>query len=476
MTLAPREIIEAPAREWRRYPEYRDSGVEWLGDVPVHWEIQALKHTVKACRNGIWGEEPTGDSDDLVCVRVADFDRTRNRVGDSKLTVRSVPPSQQYGKVLNPGDLLIEKSGGGDLQPVGTVVLYDLDLRAVCSNFVARMPVVADCTPSFLCHLHAALYAGRINTRSIKQNTGIQNLDSKSYLQEKIGLPPLSEQRAIAAFLDRETRKIGDLIARRERLIELLEEKRTALISRAVTKGLDPDTPMKDSGVEWLGEIPEHWEIKRVKYLTERIVAGPFGSSLTKDLYTSEGYRVYGQEQVIPADFSIGDYYISEEKYQEMKRYAVSPGDVLVSCVGTFGKVAVVPEKVEPGIINPRLARLVPTAEIVDPEYLGFVLKSRIAFNQMEHISRGGTMGVINLGLVAEVLVPIPPVEEQVAMLDHLDRETKKIDALLGKLREHIEKLREYRTALISAAVTGKIDVREEVSAPADREPDKMTG
>lgn len=159
-----------------------------------------------------------------------------------------------------------------------------------------------------------------------------------------------------------------------------------------------------------------------------------------------------------------------------MKRYAVSPGDVLVSCVGTFGKVAVVPEKVEPGIINPRLARLVPTAEIVDPEYLGFVLKSRIAFNQMEHISRGGTMGVINLGLVAEVLVPIPPVEEQVAMLDHLDRETKKIDALLGKLREHIEKLREYRTALISAAVTGKIDVREEVSAPADREPDKMTG
>jgi type I restriction enzyme, S subunit len=123
-------------------------------------------------------------------------------------------------------------------------------------------------------------------------------------------LPPLDEQRSVAAFLSRETAKIDTLIAKQERLIELLQEKRQALISHAVTKGLNPDAPMKDSGIEWLGEIPAHWEVKRLKFTALELKAGPFGSSLTKDNYVPSGYKVYGQEQVIPADFEIGDYYI----------------------------------------------------------------------------------------------------------------------------------------------------------------------
>ena len=121
------------------------------------------------------------------------------------------------------------------------------------------MPVADDHWPRYLAYLHAALYAAKINTRSIKQSTGIQNLDSSSYLNESAGLPGLSEQRAIADFLDRETARIDALVAKKERLIKLLQEKRTALITRAVTRGLDPTVPMKDSGVEWLGEIPAHW-------------------------------------------------------------------------------------------------------------------------------------------------------------------------------------------------------------------------
>lgn len=473
MTLAPREIIEAPAREWDRYPEYKDSGIEWLGDVPVHWEIQALKHTVKACRNGIWGEEPTGDSDDLVCVRVADFDRTRNRVGDSKLTVRSVPPSQQYGKVLNPGDLLIEKSGGGDLQPVGTVVLYDLDLRAVCSNFVARMPVVADCTPSFLCHLHAALYAGRINTRSIKQNTGIQNLDSKSYLQEKIGLPPLSEQRAIAAFLDRETRKIGDLIARRERLIELLEEKRTALISRAVTKGLDPGVPMKDSGVEWLGEIPEYWIVAPVysRYMIQ------LGKMLDQAKFRGADMAPYLRNTNVAWNYvNVDDVSEMEFSPEERRKFSLKPGDLLVCEGGEVGRTAMWRGELPECYFQKAIHRVRPVRDDEEPRFLYYVMYA--AARSGVFVAEGNKSTIIHL--TAEKLrkhrFPFPSLIEQRVIVEYLDRETKKIDTLAGKLREHIEKLWEYRTALIFAAVTGRIDVREEASAPADREPDKMMG
>lgn len=141
--------------------------------------------------------------------------------------------------------------------------------------------------------------------------------------------------------------------------------------------------------------------MKRLKWLTETMVAGPFGSLLTKDLYTREGYRVYGQEQVIPGDFSIGDYYIPQELYRLMTRYAVRPGDVLISCVGTFGKIAVVPEGIEAGIINPRLIKATPKKGIISAIYLGILLKSRVAFDQMEQVSRGGTMGVINIGLLS---------------------------------------------------------------------------
>jgi type I restriction enzyme S subunit len=115
---------------------------------------------------------------------------------------------------------------------------------------------------------------------------------------------------------------------------------------------------MKDSGIEWLGEVPAYWDVKRLGYLCSDIKAGPFGSSLTKDMYVGEGYRIYGQEQVIPNDFTIGDYYISQDTYSRLQQYEVQQGDILISCVGTFGRIATVPDGIEPGIINPRLMRL----------------------------------------------------------------------------------------------------------------------
>jgi type I restriction enzyme S subunit len=283
----------------------------------------------------------------------------------------------------------------------------------------------------------------------------------------QIPIPPLEEQRTIAAYLDRKTAQIDTLIAKKQRLIDLLQEQRTAVINRAVTRGLDPDAPMQDSGIEWLGEVPAHWTMVRVKHLAQ-MSAGPFGSSLTKDMYTSSGYRVYGQEQVIPGDFSIGDYYISEDKYNDMSRYQVSVGDVLVSCVGTFGKVAVVPEGVEPGVINPRLIKLTPNKSKVDPEYLELILKAKITFDQLEQVSRGGTMGVINIGLLSDIVIPLPPLEEQRRILSRVRSEKSEIDTLIQREELLIEKLQELRTSLISEVVTGKIDIRDEVPQRAE--------
>lgn len=465
MTLSPRVVVESPARGWRRYPGYKDSGVEWLGEVPEHWAVKRLKYTVTACQNGIWGEEPTGGSDDLVCVRVADFDRIRNRVVDTKLTPRAVPVNQRDGKLLKAGDLLLEKSGGGDRQPVGTVVLYDLDVPAVCSNFVARMPVAEGYDPFFLLYLHAALYSGRINTRSIKQNTGIQNLDSNSYLNEMIVLPPQQEQRVIAAVLDRETQKIDDLIVKREHLIGLLEEKRSALISRAVTKGLNPDVPMKDSGVEWLGAIPAHWDTKRLKFLAKVRSGVAKGRNLGEHVTVDLPYLRVANVQDGYLDLS--DVAMMTVGIDEVEVYSLRAGDVLMNEGGDFDKLG--RGTVWQGQIDPCLHQnhvfAVRSGARVEPEWLSTITLTSYAKHYFVLRSKQSTnLASISSANLQNLLVVVAPPDERSEILSFIEREMTKINALMGKVREHIEKLREYRTALISAAVTGKIDVRDKIS------------
>ena len=219
-------------------PRLRPSGVDWLGEIPEHWAVQRLKWSVSDTVNGVWGDEPDGKND-VPCVRVADFDRRKFRVNLAQPTLRSITPSQRRGRDLKPGDLLLEKSGGGEKQMVGCVVLYDHDAPAVCSNFIARVSGHKNTDARFWTYMHAALYSGRLNYPAIKQTTGIQNLDSDAYFNTLTVFPPLSEQRAIAEFLDQETERIDTLSSRVETAIERLQEYRTALITAAVTGKID---------------------------------------------------------------------------------------------------------------------------------------------------------------------------------------------------------------------------------------------
>ena len=218
--------------------QFKPSGVEWLGDVPEHWETRRLGDSVVSCINGTWGEEPNG-IDDLPCIRVADFDRHLRRVSTERLTMRAVTPRERVRRLLNRGDLLLEKSGGGDNQPVGVVVLYDHNIEAVTSNFVGKLQVKNGYKPEYLSFLHATLYALGINKRSIKQTTGIQNIHVLSYLSEPVSFPPFIEQIDIVEELNKATADIDVAIDCAHRQINLIEEYRTRLIADVVTGKLD---------------------------------------------------------------------------------------------------------------------------------------------------------------------------------------------------------------------------------------------
>src|SRR5437870_4549660 len=198
---------------------------EIFPDAPPHWRVIRLRQTVTGCENGAWGAEPRGAEDDVVCVRVADFDRRTLRVSLENPTMRAMPETVRRAKRLRQNDLLLEKSGGGDSQPVGIVVLYRQAAPAVCSNFIARMSAAPGFDPEFLCYLHAALYAMRINCRSIHQVTGIQNLDSDAYLSEIVRIPDFAEQQRIARFLDERGAAIERAATVKLRMIDLLTEK-----------------------------------------------------------------------------------------------------------------------------------------------------------------------------------------------------------------------------------------------------------
>jgi restriction endonuclease S subunit len=219
--------------------ETKPSGIEWVGDVPATWDIHQLRRTTAQEVNGFWGDDPKGDGTDIACIRVADFDRQKRRIKHGEKTLRSVPETKLAKRLLNAGDLLLEKSGGGDQSPVGCVVLFEDNGPAITSNFIAKLTPRKDHDARFLCFLHQALYDAGIAMLSVKQTIGIQNLDSFWYLNEKAAFPSKIEQIEIADHIERETGRIDTLISKYESEIELLSAYRASLISHAVTGKID---------------------------------------------------------------------------------------------------------------------------------------------------------------------------------------------------------------------------------------------
>ena len=218
-----------------RYEDYKDSGVAWIGQVPAGWEVRRLKYVLANTSAGVWGEDARGDENDIVCFRVADFDYAHGCLKFDKITVRNVPPEQLKGRIVHKGDLLLEKSGGGDLSPVGRVVRCNYEGKATCSNFMQVMSVKDGYSADFIYYYFFAAYSNRVNLLYINQTTGIQNLKMGEFMSQTLFLPPLPEQRTIAAYLDQRCRTIDEYIESLEREVSLARELKAREIADCVT-------------------------------------------------------------------------------------------------------------------------------------------------------------------------------------------------------------------------------------------------
>lgn len=443
------------------YSKYKDSGVPWLGEVPAHWEVKRLKYACRVMPSNVDKKSYDGEAPIALCNYTDVY--YNEQITRSIAFMDATASDEQISRfTLRGGDTIVTKdSETADDIAISAYIPEDMP-GVVCGYHLAII------RPK---HQQHGLYIKRLfDSHYLKAcfavaANGLTRVGLSQYALDNvvIPLPPSDEQSAIAVFLDCEIQKIGALIAEQEKLLALLAEKRQATISHAVTRGLNPDAPMKDSGVAWLGQVPAHWTIKRMKQLVREGVAGPYGSSLTKSMYVNSGYRVYGQQQVIPNDFSIGDYYISGEKFAEMRRYEVKPNDVLISVMGTIGKAALVPSGVEQGIINPRLVLYRVHEDSIAPRYLQVFINSDTSQKYFSLAAQGTTMEGLNMVSIGELHVTVPPRGEQDEILRFVDLENEKLNSLASHVTTAIALLKERRSALIAAAVTGKIDVRSRV-------------
>ena len=438
----------------------KDSGVEWLGEIPKHWKLATVRALCE-CRSGFgFPIEYQGQSaGDLPFYKVSDM----NLAGNETIMRRA---NHYIGRsVLVALNAKTARAGATIFPKIGAAVHTNkkrlLAVEAVVDNNVMAVWARNDhlCNDEFLYRYFQAIHLSQL-----AQLGTVPTISTKRLYGHAVPLPPLAEQRAIAAYLDRETARIDGLIAKTQQLNALLREKRIALISHAVTKGLDPAVPLKDSGVEWLGEIPAHWDVKRLKHVTTHIGSGktPRGGA---EIYQLNGVLFIRSQNVHFEGLRLADVvFISEEIDFEMRSTRVRTHDVLLNITGaSLGRCSIVTLDVGAANVNQHVCILRPHQSHISPEFLNYVVASNIAQSQIFSTENGSSREGITFLQIAHFWMSLPSdVAEQRAIADHLDSETTRIDALIAKNDQLIALLREKRTSLISAAVTGKIDLRNE--------------
>ena len=293
------------------------------------------------------------------------------------------------------------------------------------------------------------------------KGTTFLELSADELARFKTPIPPLPEQTAIAEFLDRETGKIDGLVAEQRRLMELLKEKRQAVISHAVTKGLNPHAPMKPSGIEWLGDVPEHWEIRTLAKVSTKITNGFVGP--TRDILVPSGTPYIQSTHIKKGRVNFdGGYFVSSEWSESHSKSILAEGDVLIVQTGGIGDVALVSAN-EAGFNCHALIIVASVKDLLSGAFLAAVFQSEYGRQKLVSLRTGGMHPHLNCGNVKYIEIPLPSLAEQSAILKFVETELAKFDTLTAEAQRAIDLLQERRTALISAAVTGQIDVRESV-------------
>jgi type I restriction enzyme S subunit len=447
-----------PLNKWKPYPAYKDLGVVWLGKIPAHWEVKRIKHNSYVKGRIGWKGLTSDEFSDEGPYLVTGTDFINGHVSWGSCYHVSV---DRYNDdpfiMLRENDLLITKDG-----TIGkTAILNKLPDKATLNSgiFLVR-PNTVEYSTKFLYWVLSS-YAFSVFIEFNKAGSTISHLYQNVFVEFKFPIPSIEEQSKISDFLDDETAKIDMLVAKKERQIELLQEKRIALISRAVTQGLDPAAPLKDPGIDWLGPIPAHWKLLSLRRVIVKFVdyrgATPAKTSIGIPLITARniknGYIDYG----------LSEEFISEEGYDSwMVRGLPEKGDVLITTEAPLGESAMIDDANI--ALAQRIILLKVDKTLLTNKYLNYYFSSQTAKKELWSRATGSTAIGIKAYKLKGILFTVPPVIEQKLINGYLDSETTKIDDLITKVRLGIERLKEYRTALISAAVTGKIDVRGEAS------------
>ncbi len=447
-------------RRFKPYPAYKDSGVEWLGKIPANWTAKRLKLVAAApIKNGI-GEAGAYDNPEWPrYVRITDIAGPRELRED---TFKSLPPELAREAPFKTGDLLLAAVGA----TFGKSYLHIRDFGSACyAGYMVRFSPGHQVEASFAAYwTESSAYWALVQSRVVQAT--IQNFSAAKYKELVLPLPSLKEQRAISAYLDRETARIDALVAKKGRLIDLLQEQRTALITRAVTKGLDPNVPMKDSGVEWLGEIPAHWEVKPLKALAGLQTGLTLGKKYEDQRLTTRPYLRVANVQ--DGYLNLDDIAELELPAQDVARYELRQGDVLMTEGGDFDKLGrghVWGGQIAGCLHQNHIFAVRPRRGLLHPRYLALSMSSGYGRAYFTATSKQSTnLASTNSTKLRNFPMPVPKPEEQSGITTWIDQETARIDELIAKVREAIDRLKELRTALISTAVTGKIDVRAEVA------------
>ncbi|MFR9542958.1 MAG: restriction endonuclease subunit S [Rikenellaceae bacterium] len=436
-----------------RYEKYKDSGITWIGEIPEHWETRRIKSfsIVKrgASPRPIDDEKYFDAEGEFAWVRIADVSAS------NRYLLATTQRLSKLGESLSvkqyPNDIFLSIAG-----TVGKSIITRIKC-CIHDGFVwfkgleynrELMSYIFDSGQPYL-------GLGKMGTQL--------NLNTDTVGNISFPFPSPSEQAKIAEYLDWKCGEVDKIVAVREEQIKLLGELRTSVISRAVTKGLNPDAPLKDSGISWIGSIPAHWEVVKLKFIGKINGRVGYRGYTTDDLVRKgEGAYTIGGKHISKNILDLTDAeYISWHKYYESPEIMVKKGDIVIAQRGSLGKSALINKEIGCATINPSLVLL--NAILINNFYLHYWLISDITINTISLLNTATAVPMISQNQIENMSVMSPPLAEQQAIADYLDKKTAEIDSAVAKYKEQIAKLKEYRGALITEVVTGKIDVRDVV-------------
>ncbi|HDL8090990.1 TPA: restriction endonuclease subunit S [Yersinia enterocolitica] len=441
--------------KYKAYPEYKDSGVEWLGEIPKHWDSKPLKFLC-TCNDQVISDS-TEKNYELEYVDIGSVSSSQG-ITKTENMIFSEAPSRAR-RLVQDGDVIIS-TVRTYLEAIAPIIAPPVNM-VVSTGFAVIRPL-PNLDKGFAAYcLRASGFIKEVVTRSV--GVSYPAINASDLVNIPIPNCPLYEQSKIASFLDHETAKIDKLIEKQQQLIELLKEKRQAVISHAVTKGLNPDVPMKDSGVEWLGEVPEHWAVVPLKYLCK--FSG--GGTPTKD------NLAYWQDGTIPwvspkdmKSFWISETqdYVTEKAVNESSTNYVEEGSLLmVVRSGILQRTIPVAINTVKVTMNQDMKAL-RFNERVNVHYAIYFISGNINSLLLEWTKEGATVESIEHEYLANGFITVPPIDEQISIINNISEQMKRFQLLEANATSGIRLLQERRTALISAAVTGKIDVRDWVA------------